>query len=146
MNTLEEARRLPLWRSWIEANETRFTFGAMFTTQELSKYLGMKETDVQFAFAIIPIRRFLRRKGMNFTARGQDGKAFWIMPPNTNAETVHSMQRAAVNALKEGVILGTATPLEMLTEEERMRHESICERVATMAALLARHEAPKQLS
>ena len=47
-------------------------------------------------------------------------------------------QRTAIDCLTRGVILGTNTKLETLTESERRRHEALLARMAQKAALMNR--------
>jgi hypothetical protein len=133
-----DARKLPLWKSWLEANESRLAYGAQFTSKELTEYLGMTEEDLQFAMSIHHIRKALRRKGMNFTARGQYGAGYAIAQPGTNQAEMRRMANVAASAMREGVILGTCTPLDLLTDEERRIHESLTEKMATRLALMRR--------
>jgi len=140
-----DARKLPLWKSWLEANESRLTYGAQFTSKELTDYLGMTEQDLQFAMSIHNIRKVLRRKGMNFTARGQYGAGYVIAQPGTNHAEMRRMANVAASAMREGVVLGTSTPLDMLTEEERRIHESLTEKMATRLALISRRSSVKTL-
>ena len=137
-----DARKLPLWKSWVEANEGRLTYGAQFTSKELTEYLGLTEDDLQFAMSIHHIRKTLRRKGMNFTARGQYGAGYVIAMPGTNHAEMRRMANVAASAMREGVILGTSTPLDLLTQEERRMHESLTEKMATRLALMRRRIQP----
>lgn len=134
----EDVRKLPLWKSWVEANEGRLTYGAQFTSKELTEYLGLTEDSLQFAMSIHHIRKALRRRGMNFTARGQYGSGYTIAQPGTNHAEMRRMANAAASAMREGVILGTSTPLDLLTEDERRIHESLTEKMATRLALIRR--------
>lgn len=134
----EDVRKLPLWKSWVEANEGRLTYGAQFTSKELTEYLGLTEDSLQFAMSVHHIRKALRRKGMNFTARGQYGSGYTIAQPGTNHAEMKRMANAAASAMREGVILGTSTPLDLLTEDERRIHESLTEKMATRLALIRR--------
>ena len=138
-----DARKLPLWKSWVESNESRLTYGAQFTSKELTEYLGLTEDDLQFAMSIHHIRKALRRKGMNFTARGQYGAGYVIAQPGTNHAEMRRMANVAASAMREGVILGTSTPLDMLTDEERRIHESLTEKMATRLALMRRRVQPQ---
>lgn len=140
-----DARKLPLWKSWLEANESRLAYGAQFTSKELTDYLGMTEEDIQFAMSIHHIRKALRRKGMNFTARGQYGAGYVIAQPGTNQAEMRRMANVAASAMREGVILGTSTPLDMLTDEERRIHESLAEKMAARLALMRRKLAAPEI-
>ena len=138
----DDVRKLPLWKSWVEANEGRLAYGAQFTSKELTEYLGLAEDSLQFAMSIHHIRKMLRRKGMNFTARGQYGAGYTIAQPGTNHAEMKRMANTAASAMREGVILGTTTPLDLLTEDERRVHESLTEKMATRLALIQRRIQP----
>jgi len=143
----EIARRLPLWRAWLDENEDTIQFGDLVSSKSLVDFMRCSEDSIQFAMAVSEIRRALRRKGMNFTARGQAGEGWVIAQPNTNHAEVDRMSRVASSALREAVVLGASTPLEMLTEEERKRHERSAQKVATRYALISRKQpTPKQLA
>ena len=47
-----------------------------------------------------------------------------------------SYSRTALDALKRGVILGTNTRLDTLTAEEKRKHESMLEKLATRLILV----------
>jgi len=133
-----EARKLPLWRAWLEANEARLTYGAAFKTSELEEFFGVKADTWAFREETIAIRANLRRRGMNFTERGQNGAGYVIAQPNTNADEVERLNHAAVSALRSSVELATTTPLQLLDAEERRRHEAVAEKAAHRLALLGR--------
>jgi hypothetical protein len=48
------------------------------------------------------------------------------------------LNRVAMNSLKASVILGTRTNLNLLSDCERKRHESVTEKMAHRLALLGR--------
>lgn len=133
-----EARKLPLWRAWMEANEARLSYGAAFTTAELEEFFGVQSDRLAFRVEVMAIRSELLKRGMNFTERGQNGAGFVIAQPNTNADEVERMQRAAMSSMGRSVVLASTTPLELLTEEEKRRHEAVAEKAATRLALLSR--------
>lgn len=133
-----EARKLPLWRAWLEANEARLTYGAAFKTEDLEAFFGVQSDRLAFRVEVIAIRAELLKRGMNFTERGQNGAGFVIAQPNTNADEVERMQRAAISAMGRSVVLATTTPMQLLTEQERRKHEAVAEKAATRLALLSR--------
>ena len=139
-----DARKLPLWRSfYTDAKDAgRFKYGAFFTVAELELALAAKEDTAEFRFSVSLIRRALRREGKNFTERGQQGSGLLIAPVETNANEIQRLQSAALSAMREGVILGTTTPLELLTAEDRRRHEAIVERLGKRLALISRQSLP----
>lgn len=131
-------RRLPLWKNWLDRNMDTVTYGSTFDTIELANDLGADVDSVQFAFSINEIRKALRRCGMNLTSRGTGGAQYVVVPPQTNMHEMVRMQRSAINSLREGVILGTSTPLDLLESDDRRRHEAVLEKMATRFALLSR--------
>jgi hypothetical protein len=134
----EEVRRLPLWKDWIERNEHRLAYGLTVTTEEMEAALEEKAATMAFQMATHSIRVVLRHRGMNFSQRGLRGAGFQILPPNTNADEMEHLNRVAMNSLKASVILGTSTNLNLLSECERKRHESVTEKMAHRLALLGR--------
>ena len=133
-----EVRKLPLWRAWLEANDARLTYGAAFKTSELEEFFGVKAESWAFIAETIEIRKNLRRRGMNFTERGQNGAGWVIAQPNTNADEVERLNHAAVSALRSSVELASTTPLQLLDADERRRHEAVAEKAAHRLALLGR--------
>jgi hypothetical protein len=140
----DQARELPLWKSWVKEIGESLKWGDAVTSAELVKYLDEHEDSLQFAMAIHQIRKWFRRRGMNFTSRGQSGAGYVISQPNTNRAEMERMARAAASAMREGVILGSATPLEMLTEEERRIHDKLTENMAIRMAMLSRKTKPSE--
>jgi hypothetical protein len=63
-----------------------------------------------------------------------------ILPPAANVEIMKGYSRAAIDALKRGVVLGTNTRLDALSEGERWKHEAMLERLVLRAALVQRSE------
>jgi len=145
MSATAELRTLPLWKDWIENVGESMTYGSHVSSDEMVKALECPEDCIQFAMAIHNIRKWFRRRGMNFTSRGQNGTGYIIGRPATNAQEMKRMASVAASAMREGVILGTTTPLEMLSPDERRLHESLTEKMATRLALISRKVEPKQL-
>jgi hypothetical protein len=48
--------------------------------------------------------------------------------------------KAAKRALQRGVVLGTNTPLSVLSDAERKKHESVLEKMMTREVLMRRSE------
>lgn len=141
MNTIDsgEVRKLPLWKSCLEKMvsegvEYGKTYPADFFEQELSQ----KRDSMKFGLDISEIRRGLEKLGFYLSGRGQGGNQYIVLPPANNASVMSSYSRAALDALKRGVILGTNTRLDTLSDSERKRHESILERLAIRSALMHR--------
>ena len=93
---------------------------------------------MKFGLAISEIRRELEKKGFYLSGRGQKGDQFIILPAEANQDVMLSYQRAAIDAMKRGVILGTTTRLDLLNEADRTRHEKILEKLAWRVALVAK--------
>jgi hypothetical protein len=140
--TTEGLRRLPLWRTCLEELRARgqIRHGQTIDAHHLEKALDCDRNSIAFSFAVSNIRRELEEDGYYLSGRGQHGNQFVILPPASNADVMRAYAREAANALKRGVILGTNTRLDTLSEADRKRHESILERIATKAALLTRSQ------
>lgn len=130
---------LPEWKHALSEMENEgIEYGATFTVEWFREILRQEPDTVQFAMSIHSIRVALRERGMNLTSVGQDGKAWFIAPPQTNAREMQRMQRKAIRAMQQGVILGTNTPTELLSDTDRKRHEAVLERLAIRTALISR--------
>lgn len=134
----QDIRSLPLWKDWIDRNEHRIAYGFTVTMEEMEEALDGKRGTVAFNLDVQKIRAALRHRGMNFSQRGLRGEGFHIMPPNTNADTMEGMARAAVNALTAAVVLGSTTDQSQLTDQERQRHDAATQKAAARLALLSR--------
>lgn len=138
-------RQHPLWRDFIVKMKAtnELNFGAFFKTEAMVEHLGCAAESVEFAFAIAAIRKALRREGKNFTERGQHGLGYLITPPEFNHKEMDRLQASAISALREGVVLGTNTPIELLDAESRRKHEAVLEKIATRLALVTRRTSLK---
>lgn len=133
-----EAIKLPLWKNVVEEmTAAGLEENKCWTLEYFTKGLMCEPNGPEFAFAIHYIRKALRRKGWAFASRNT-GQQFFLRPRAENADVMLSMQREAINALREGLILGTTTPLETLNEEQRRRHEGVLEKIALRLALMNR--------
>lgn len=141
----QEIRRLPLWKDWIDRNEHRIAYGLTVTMEEMEQALDRPRDTVTFAMEVQKIRQVLRKRGMNFSERGLRGAGFHIMPASTNADTMESMGRMAINAMAAAVVLGTQTDPNQLTDQERQRHEAVTQKAAARLALLSR-KAPSSVA
>jgi hypothetical protein len=146
VSTPQVARALPLWRAFITQMraDDRIGYGQFFSIEEMEDILSAKADSLEFAFGVARIRRALRREGKNFTSRGQGGKGYVIASLETNHVEMGRLQCAALTALREGVILGTTTPVELLSAEARRKHESVLERMANRLALINRRGLPPE--
>lgn len=135
----QDVRTLPLWKDLFDKMEAaglveNKTWPISFFVQGI----GAAENSAQLSFGLHNIRKALRRLGWTFTSRGHNGQQYWITPRNQNADEMIRMQNLALSSLREGVILGTSTPLDSLSCDERRRHESVLEKMAIRSALMSR--------
>ena len=149
MNTTEpqevEVRTLPLWKYWCETRGEQLTFQDQVDVEEMVKALGKPADSVQFSMGIMEIRRWFRRRGMNFTSRGLNSRGFVISKPEANSDEMVRMDRAAMNGIREAVILGSKTPVELLSDEDRRRHEAITQKIATRLAMISKNRAVEEV-
>ena len=113
-------------------------YGAAIPAEFFEEALKAPRNSMEYGLGVSSIRRELLQDGLFLSGRGQRGKQFVFLQPAANANVMAGYQRAAVDALTRGVILGTSTPIDLLTEGERRRHEGLLERIATRAALVQR--------
>lgn len=131
--------RLPLWKNALESmQQDGLAHGKTYKTEFFEEHLKCTREDMRFGLAISEIRRELEKDGYYLSGRGQQGNQFVILPPENNADVMLGYQRAAIDALKRGVVLGTNTRLDLLKPSDRQRHERMLERMATKAALMNR--------
>jgi hypothetical protein len=135
-------RRLPLWRSCLEElrKKSMLNYGEVIDASFFEAQLQCERRSMEFGLAISEIRKELEADGFYLSGRGHRGEQFEIVPPAVNADVMNAYSRAAVRALRRGVILGTNTRLDTLTESERRRHEGLLERLAMRAVLVQRSQ------
>lgn len=133
-----EVLRLPLWRNVLEQMQTEVVeHGKVYDASFFEDGLKSKRDTMAFGLGMAEIRRQLEKDGFYLSGRGQKGAQFIIVPAAVNQDVMRAYQRQAIDALSRGVILGTNTRLDLLNAEERRKHESILEKMATRAALMA---------
>jgi hypothetical protein len=138
---MSNATILPEWKHALsEMEKLGIKYGSTFSLEWFEKTLKQTRDTVEFAMSIHQIRVHLRTRGMNLTSIGQNGQGWFIAPPQTNAHEMLRMQRKAIRAMQQGVILGTNTPLEILEAADRKRHEGVLERLAIRSALISRRD------
>ena len=131
--------RLPLWRNTVEEMlKDGVEYGQTYKAEYFEEKLKCQRDTMQFGIAIHNIRRELEGHGFYLSGRGQKGNQLVILPPASNVDVLCGYSRAATDALKRGVILGTHTRLDSLTAGERTRHEKVLEILATKSALIGR--------
>ena len=115
-------------------------YGQTYPADFFEKHLRTKRDTMQFGLAVSEIRRGLEREGFYLSGRGQNGNQYIILQPENNMSVLGMYQRAALDALKRGVVLGTATRLDTLSPDDRAKHERILEKIATRCVLMRRSE------
>jgi len=131
--------RLPLWKNCIdEMRKGGVAYGQTYNAEFFEKHLRTTRESISFGLAISEIRRELEKDGFYLSGRGGKGDQWQILPPESNSNVMECYQRAAVDALKRGVILGTATRLDTLNDDQRRKHEAVLQRLAIRAALINR--------
>lgn len=137
--TQVEVVRLPLWKACLEDMLSRgVDYGDTYATSYFEEKLKAKRNTMEFSLAISSIRTSLLEHGKYLSGRGQKGESFVVLNPEANASVMQTYQREAIKALKKGVILGTSTDMQLLTDDERRRHEATLERMSIRAALVCR--------
>jgi hypothetical protein len=140
-NTIEnmEVVRLPLWKNcYEEMLRDGVDYGSAYSTEYFEERLKVGRDSMAFGMDISKIRAALLSHGYFLSGRGQKGEQFVVVRAAANAAVMENFQAQAIKALKAGVILGTNTKLDVLTDEERRKHESTLERLAIRAALVSR--------
>lgn len=138
-NEPNEIVRLPLWRNALEEmHRDGLQYGKTWKAAFFETHLRCNREDMKFGLAISEIRRELEKDGYYLSGRGQKGNQYVILPPESNSDVMLCYQSAATDALKRGVILGTATRLDTLGESDRRKHEATLERMAIKASLMNR--------
>lgn len=138
-NDTPEIVRLPMWKNALEEMQRRgLHHGQTWDAEFFEEQLRCTRDDMRFGLAVSEIRRELEKDGFYLSGRGQKGNQFVILPPESNADVMLGYQRAALDALRRGVILGTNTRLDSLSDSDRRRHEGVLQRIATRAVLMQR--------
>jgi len=141
-----ELVRLPLWKSCVEDMlASGVTYGATYPAEYFEKKLRCERSEMKFGIAVSEIRRALEIHGFYLSGRGLKGDSFIVLEPSSNQDIMKSYSSAAIDALKRGVILGTNTRLDTLSAEERRRHESILEKMATRLMMLKHSKSIQKL-
>lgn len=134
-----EVRRLPLWKNLLdEMQREGLAENKVYPIEHFTKGIGASLDSLELVFGIAEITKALRRLGWVLTSRGQKGTQYVLLPHERNADEMVRLNNVARRALREAVVLGNATPLDKLTDEQRRRHEAVLEKTATRHALLAR--------
>jgi hypothetical protein len=145
MNTNEiqiETVRLPLWRACLEDMiEDGVNYGKTYAAEFFEEKLRCKRDGMEFGLAMSEIRRELETQGKYLSGRGQKGNQFVILPPESNADVMRGYVASAHDSMRRAVTLGTTTNRELMNDEQRRKHDSICEKAATKLALMGRSRA-----
>jgi hypothetical protein len=134
-----EVVRLPLWKNCYEDMlRDGVDYGATYPAEYFEERLKTKRDSMTFGLDISKIRAALLSHGFFLSGRGQKGEQFVIVDAAANTAVMENFQHQAIKALRSGVILGTNTRVDVLTAEERRRHESMLEKLAIRSALISR--------
>jgi hypothetical protein len=134
-----EVVRLPLWKNcYEEMLRDGVDYGATYPAEYFEERLKTKRDSMTFGLDISKIRAALLSHGFFLSGRGQKGEQFVIVDAAANTAVMENFQHQAIKALRSGVILGTNTRVDVLTAEERRRHESMLEKLAIRSALISR--------
>ena len=134
-----EVLRLPLWKNcYEEILREGIDYGRTYDAEFFESRLKEKRDSMRFSLDISKIRTALLSHGFFLSGRGQKGEQFVILDASANTSVMENFQSQAIKALRSGVILGTNTRVDVLTDEKRRKHESTLERLAIRSALLCR--------
>lgn len=137
---------LPLWKGCLEQMlRDGVEYGKTYESTFFEQSLRCGRDTMQFGLGISEIRRALEAKGFYLSGRGQKGDQFIILPPEGNRKILEAYQRAAFDAMKRGVILGTNTRLDSLSVEDRRKHEAVLEKMAFRTVLMQRSQSIKKV-
>src|SRR4051812_1614777 len=117
--TTQKPTKLPEWKACLdEMRAGGLKFGNKYTVEVFESHLGMPRDKVKFKLGISKIRKELEGDGFYLTGKGGNGKHWVIVEAGENARVLVNYGRMALTALQRGVILGTNTPLDSLTDDE----------------------------
>ena len=134
-----EVLRLPLWKNcYEEMLRDGVEYGNTYTAEFFEERLKAKRDSMTFGLDISKIRAALLSHGVFLSGRGQKGEQFIIVDAAANTAVMENFQSQAIKALRSGVILGTNTRVDVLTAEERRRHESTLEKLAIRSTWISR--------
>jgi hypothetical protein len=134
-----EVLRLPLWKNCLdEMLHAGVEYGKTYTAEFFEERLKAQRDSMNFSLDISKIRAALLSHGFFLSGRGQKGEQFVIVDAAANTAVMENFQSQAIKALRAGVILGTNTRVDVLTTEERRRHESTLEKLAIRSTWISR--------
>lgn len=134
-----EVLRLPLWKNcYEEMLREGVDYGRTYSAEYFEEKLKLKRESMAYGLDLSKIRSALLSHGFFLSGRGQKGEQFVILDASANTAVMENFQAQAVKALRSGVILGTNTRIDILTAEERRKHEATLERLAIRSALISR--------
>ena len=110
----------------------------MTTKEYFEQALKTKRDDMRFGLAVSEIRRVLETKGFYLSGRGLKGDSFIILEPWNHVSVMKSYASSALDNIRRGVVLGYNTRTDMLTAEQKRKHDSVVEKMATRLSLLLR--------
>jgi len=117
------------------------TYGDEIEAEVFEKWFKKDRTQLQFQMAVAEFRAELERKGMYLSGRGYKGAKYVILQPRENAQVMENYGFRARKCLGRAVVLGTNTQLELLSQEERARHDKVQEIASRRLLLMSRKTA-----
>jgi len=138
---MDKILKLPLWKNCLDEMRIEgVVYGKTYTAEYFEEQLKSPRDSMAFGLGIAEIRRELEKDGFYISGRGQKGNQFVILPPASNSNVMRGYQRQALDAMKRGVILGTNTRLDLLSDDERKKHEALLEKMAVRTVLMNRSQ------
>jgi hypothetical protein len=134
-----EVIKMPEWKSCLDDMRSGdMDYGKSWPTTFFEVRLKCQRDTMRFGLDMSRIRTKLLEEGYYLSGRGAKGERFEIVPAAANSQVMENLQADAARALAKGVILGTNTRIDLLTDAERRKHESMLEKLAVRAALFSR--------
>ena len=134
-----EVRRLPLWKYCLEKMRTAgLQYGQRFTTEFFESELSENANSIRFGTDVSKIRKELEHDGFYLSGQGLKGVGFEIIPAADNHLIMKRYLHESRDRTERAVTLGTNTPMESLSEAERLRHQQLLERAQIRRALIGK--------
>ena len=112
--------------------------GSLYSAEYFEESLKAKRDTMAFNLGLSEIRKRLEHRGLYLSGRGLGASEYIVIPPENNLAQGQSHARQAMTFLRRSWVLLTNTRLELLSAEQRARHERESEKAAKRMALLGR--------
>lgn len=144
MNSVDgDVCKLPLWKALLEEIESDIHYGKVFQVKYFEEKLKCPRDSIMFGVSVSYIRRALEKRGMYLSGRGQKGEQFVVIQPGSNVNIMRMYSAEASDKMRRALMLGSATPMNMLDGQQKQKHETMLEKIAWKVAMLARRTPPK---